>query len=376
MSGNDEGKAKVTPWEVRGAVDYDELVTRFGTSRLEGPIKDRLIKLAGEDHWMLRRGIFYSHRDLDVILNRQTKGLPWALYTGRGPSGHTHLGHIMPWIFNRWLQERFKVKMYFQLTDDEKFLFNPDLTLEDTNRFARENALDLIALGFKPGDTRIVIDTEYTRIMYRLALRAAKRITFSTARAVFGFTNENNIGQIWFTSMQSAPAFLPSYLEGREVPTLIPAAIDQDAHFRVARDVAPGLGYPKPALLHCKLLPSLLGGDKMSASDPQSSIYTTDPPKVVKKKLMNSFTGGRVSVEEQRRLGADPDICPVFWYQHYLFETDDAKLADVERRCRSGEMLCGEHKLHVLEQVQAWLAAHQAARERARDHVEEFIMKE
>ena len=376
MSGDDEGKAKVTPWEVRGAVDYDELVTRFGTSRLEGPIKDRLIKLAGEDHWMLRRGIFYSHRDLGTILDRQAKGLPWALYTGRGPSGHTHLGHIMPWIFNRWLQERFKVKMYFQLTDDEKFLFMPDLTLEDTNRFARENALDLIALGFKSEDTHIVIDTEYARTMYRLALRAAKRITFSTARAVFGFTNENNIGQIWFTSMQSAPAFLPSYLEGRDVPTLIPAAIDQDAHFRVARDVAPGLGYPKPALLHCKLLPSLLGGDKMSASDPQSSIYTTDPPKVVKKKLMNSFTGGRVSVEEQRRLGADPSICPVFWYQHYLFETDDAKLAEIERRCRSGELLCGEHKLQALEQVQRWLAAHQAARERARDHVEEYIMKE
>ena len=372
----EEAKAKVTPWEVRGVVDYDELVVRFGTTRLEGATKRRLVELAGEDHWMLRRDIFYSHRDLDTILDRQSKGKPWALYTGRGPSGHTHLGHVTPWMFNKWLQDRFRVPMFFQLTDDEKFVFNPELTLEKTHEYALENALDFLALGFDPKLTKVVIDTDLIRTMYPIALRAAKRITFSTARAVFGFTNENNIGQLFYTSMQSVPAFLPSALAGHEVPTLIPAAIDQDAHFRITRDVAPHLGYPKPALLHCKLLPSLLGGDKMSASDPESSIYTTDKPKVVRKKLMNAFTGGRVSVEEQRRLGANPDICPVFWYEHYLFETDDAKLADIERRCRSGELLCGEHKLALYAKVEKWLEHHQAERERIRAHLDDFMMKD
>ena len=40
--------------------------------------------------------------------------------------------------------------MYFQLTDDEKFYSKQNLTLEDTSKFAYENALDFIALGFKP----------------------------------------------------------------------------------------------------------------------------------------------------------------------------------------------------------------------------------
>ncbi|NIP36742.1 MAG: tryptophan--tRNA ligase, partial [Thermoplasmata archaeon] len=137
----------------------------------------------GEDHWMLRRGIFYSHRDLDVILDRQAKGKPWALYTGRGPSGHTHIGHILPWVFNRWLQERFDVEMYFQITDDEKFLFDNGLTLDDTYNYALENALDYIALGFPAGKTKVLIDTQYIKTMYPLALRTAKRITYSTARA-------------------------------------------------------------------------------------------------------------------------------------------------------------------------------------------------
>jgi tryptophanyl-tRNA synthetase len=373
---NDGEEARVTPWEVSGVVDYDELIDRFGTSRLEGPIRDKLVDLAGEDHWMLRRGIFYSHRDLDVILDRQSKGKPWALYTGRGPSGHTHIGHTLPWVFNRWLQERFDVEMYFQITDDEKFLFDPDLSLDDTYHYALENALDYIALGFPPEKTHILIDTRYIKTMYPLALRTAKKITFSTARSTFGFTNDYNIGQIWYTSMQSVPAFIPSHLHGEEVPTLIPAAIDQDAHFRLTRDVAPRLGFPKPCLAHCKLLPSLLGGDKMSASDPRSTIYTTDGPKDVKKKLMNAFTGGQVSVEEQRKLGANPDICPVFRYEEYLFEPDDTKLAELERQCRSGELLCGEHKLALLEKVNGWLERHQAAREEARERLDEYILRD
>lgn len=36
------------------------------------------------------------------------------------------------------------------MTDDEKFLMRPDLTLEQTHAFAYENALDVIALGFDP----------------------------------------------------------------------------------------------------------------------------------------------------------------------------------------------------------------------------------
>jgi tryptophanyl-tRNA synthetase len=376
MPNNDEGEARVTPWEVSGVVDYDELIVRFGTSRLEGAVKDRLIELAGEDHWMLRRGIFYSHRDLDVIVDRQAKGRPWALYTGRGPSGHTHIGHTLPWVFNQWLMERFDVEMYFQITDDEKFLFSPDLSLADTHHYAIENALDVIALGFPPERTHILIDTDYIKTMYPLACRAAKKITFSTVRAVFGFTNENNIGQIWYTSMQSVPAFIPTHLKGEEVPTLIPAAIDQDAHFRVTRDVAPRLGFPKPCLAHCKLLPSLLGGDKMSASDPRSTIYTTDGPKEVRKKLMNAFTGGQSTGEEQRELGANPDICPVFRYEEYLFEPDDAKLAEIERQCRGGELLCGEHKLALLDKINEWLERHQAAREEARERLDEYILRD
>nr|NIP34291.1 tryptophan--tRNA ligase [Thermoplasmata archaeon]NIS11410.1 tryptophan--tRNA ligase [Thermoplasmata archaeon]NIS19346.1 tryptophan--tRNA ligase [Thermoplasmata archaeon]NIT76439.1 tryptophan--tRNA ligase [Thermoplasmata archaeon]NIU48474.1 tryptophan--tRNA ligase [Thermoplasmata archaeon] len=109
---------------------------------------------------------------------------------------------------------------------------------------------------------------------------------------------------------------------------------------------------------------------------PRSTIYTTDGPKVVRKKLMNAFTGGQVSVEEQRRLGANPDVCPVFRYEEYLFMPDDAKLAELELQCRGGEILCGEHKLDLLERINAWLERHQAAREEARERLDDYILRD
>jgi tryptophanyl-tRNA synthetase len=42
-----------------------------------------------------------------------------------------------------------------------------------------------------------------------------------------------------------------------DMACLIPCAIDQDAYFRMTRDVAPRLGYKKPSLIHSKFFPGL-----------------------------------------------------------------------------------------------------------------------
>ena len=75
---------------------------------------------------------------------------------------------------------------------------------------------------------------------------------------------------------------------------------------RMTRDVAPRLGYLKPALLHSTFFPALQGAmTKMSASDANSSIFLTDSPKEIKVKGLYfaweneiSFTakGGKLTV--------------------------------------------------------------------------------
>ena len=61
----------------------------------------------GEIHPLLKLGYFFSHRDFDWILDKKSKGESFYLYTGRGPSGMVHMGHLMPWIFTKYLQDKF-----------------------------------------------------------------------------------------------------------------------------------------------------------------------------------------------------------------------------------------------------------------------------
>ncbi|OGS42972.1 MAG: tryptophan--tRNA ligase [Euryarchaeota archaeon RBG_13_57_23] len=366
----------VTPYQVTGEIDYDLLIQKFGTKKIDDGLLKRLGKY-GPLHHMLRRGIFYSHRDLEWILNEYDKGHGFSLYTGRGPSGPIHLGHLMPWVFCKYLQDTFKAKLWFQLTDDEKFMFYDHLTLEETRKWGYDNALDIIALGFDPKLTNIFLDTEYIKTMYPTAIKAAKKINFSTIRAVFGFDNSNNIGSIFFTSIQTVPCFLESMEQKKKVACLIPCGIDQDPHFRITRDIAEGLGYYKPALIHAKLMPSLSGGEKMSTSSKaDTTVFTTDDKKTVKKKIGNAFTGGRVSVEEQKKLGGNPDICSVHAYNTYFFEPDDEKLAKLYSDCRAGRIMCGECKQLLFEKVWKFLEEHQRRREKAEDVVEDFFVRD
>ena len=362
----------VTPWHVEGEIDYDKLTKQFGTQRISNDILTKLQKITGEDHFMLRRGVFFSHRDLNLILDSHEKGKEFFLYTGRGPSGHTHIGHLVPWVFAKWLQDKFNVNMYFQLTDDEKFFSKQELSLEQTSNFALENALDFIALGFNPKKTKIIINTKNIKSLYPIAAEVAKKINFSNTKAVFGFTNETNLGMIFYTSLQSAPCFI------EDKPVLIPLGVDQDPHFRITRDIAQKINKIKPALIHNIMIPSLLGpGGKMSASDEKNTIYTTDSPEQVKKKINKyAFSGGQPDIEEHRKIGGDPDIDVSYQYLRIFFEPDDEKLKKIYEDYKSGNMLTGELKGILIEKINEFLSVHQEKREEARKYLDDYLMKD
>jgi tryptophanyl-tRNA synthetase len=375
LVGEEKNEMVVTPWEVRGKVDYERLIREFGTQPLTMELIQKLAKYTGGLHLQLRRGLFFSHRDLDVVLDLYEKGIKFVLYTGRGPSGPVHLGHLVPWIFTKHLQDHFKTRLYFQMTDDEKFLVKDELELKEATNYAYENSLDLIALGFEPENTFIIYDVQDIDLLYDIALEVAKRITYSTARATFGFQESTNIGWVFWPAIQAAPCFIHAKLTGENVPALIPAAIDQDPYWRITRDVAPKLGYYKPAQIHCRLLPGLGVGGKMSASEPETCIFTVDPPDVVKRKVWNAFTGGKPTVAEQRKMGGDPSICTVFQYFLFMFEEDDGKLAERERRCKAGEILCGECKTELADRINSFLEDHRRKREKARNVIDKFHIK-
>jgi tryptophanyl-tRNA synthetase len=118
-------------------------------------------------------------------------------------------------------------------------------------------------------------------------------------------------------SMQAAPSFPTSFPQifgdekkSKKIRCLIPCAIDQDPYFRMTRDVAPRIGFQKPALIESLFFPALQGeSGKMSASNPNSAIYVTDTPKQIKLKVNKyAFSGGRDTAEEQRQFGANIEV--------------------------------------------------------------------
>jgi len=370
----------VTPWEVKGKIDYSKLIKEFGTAPLTPELLKRIQKHTGELHYMLKRGIFFSHRDLNWLLDEYEKGNKFFLYTGRGPSGKMHIGHLVPFIFTKWLQDKFGVELWIQFTDDEKFLFSkdPEAKLETYTGYALENALDVIAAGFDHKKTHFLLDSkpEHAGIMYREAIKVAKRLTASTAKAAFGFEDSFNVGEFFYTSMQAVPAFLPSVLKGKNIPCLIPLGVDQDPHFRVSRDILPKLGFYKPALLHGKLIAGLLEGGKMSASIPHSAIWLTDTEKEVREKITkHAFSGGRDTLEEHRKYGGNPDADASFQWLYSFFEPDDKKIQKIYADYKSGKMLTKELKEIFIEKVVAFLKKHQAAREKARNQLDKFMYR-
>jgi len=363
----------VTPWAVQGDIDYEKLVKEFGVQRLDKKTRDRLVRLAGEDHHLLRRDIFFAHMYFDQILTAIEKKEPVWLYTGLAPSGPVHLGHMIPWIMTKWLQDKFGFTLLFQIPDEEKPFFKKHLSQDDADGWLEENILDIIAVGFDPKKTKIIIDTKHADIMYKTACQVAARTTASTAKALFGFTDSDNVGKFWYSSMQSVPAFLPTILEGKPTKVVIPCAIDQDVHFRLTRDIAPKLGYPKPSTLLCRFLPSLSGDGKLSSTE--QNIAMSDDAATVRKKVMKyAFSGGKDTVEEHRKFGGDTSIDIAYqWLTFY--EPDDKKLAAIKKKYESGEMLSGEIKQALVDILVPFMEAHQKRREKAKKLVAQFLIR-
>ncbi|KAL2177942.1 uncharacterized protein P884DRAFT_222456 [Thermothelomyces heterothallicus CBS 202.75] len=394
-------KQTVDPYNVSGevgedgvvkAIDYNKLIDEFGTKKIDDELLARFERVTGKrPHHFLRRGIVFSHRDFELILDRYERGEPFFLYTGRGPSSDSvHVGHTIPFEFTKWLQDTFDVPLIIMMTDDEKYLFSEKKTIEEVQGYCTNNAKDIIAIGFDPAKTFIFSDFDYVGgAFYRNIVRLSKHITLNQARAIFGFNDSTNIGRIHFGSIQGATSWASSFphIFGDDesktvgIPALIPCAIDQDPDFRMTRDVSArlkyqGKPYAKPSLIHALFLPALQGpGTKMSASIDESAIFLKDTPNQIKTKINKyAFSGGKVSQEEHRQYGGDTSVDVAYQYLRFFLE-DDEELERIKVEYESGRMLTGELKAICIRELQKYVAAFQERRAKVDDETVKLFME-
>ncbi|PWB50702.1 MAG: tryptophan--tRNA ligase [Candidatus Methanoperedenaceae archaeon] len=136
-----------------------------------------------------------------------------------------------------------------------------------------------------------------------------------------------------------------------------------------------GYAFMPPASTYHKFMTGLQGG-KMSSSIPESYIALTDKPEEGAKKVMRAITGGRVTLEEQKKLGGEPDKCSVYELLLYHLIEDDNQLLEVYKDCVGGTRVCGNCKKFTAELMREFLKDHQEKREKARERLGEFGLKD
>ena len=384
----EEKEQIITPWEVEAdndtGVDYDKLIKQFGCQKITQELVERFEKVTGQPcHHLIRRGIIYSHREFDRILDYVEKGQKFYLYTGRGPSASSmHMGHMVPFMITKYLQDVFDVPLVIQITDDEKFLYkDQNMELEDYMKMAHENIKDIIAVGFDIEKTFIFTDMQYisSSIGFLSNIRKTqKAITYNQAKGAFGFDESDNIGKVAYPPVQIAPCFPDSFPQifnkRKDIPCLIPCAIDQDPYFRLGRDISKPLGFEKAALIHSIFFPALQGpGSKMSSSNPNSNIELTDTMNQIKKKINKfAFSGGQATKELHEQLGGRTDKDISYQYLTFFLD-DDEKLKQIHDDYESGKMMSGEIKKEIIEVLQKIVGEFQERRAKVTDQdVEDF----
>ena len=364
----------VTPWEVKGKVDYDKLITEFGLQPLQ------YLPDIFQKNVLFRRRLIFAHRDFKQIIEALDQKKPFVMMTGLMPSGKFHFGHKM--VADQIIfYQNLGAKIYLAVADVEAYnTRTPDLKeLRETAIAEYLTNYAALGLDLKKCDfyfqSQRSNDGKKSNAYYSLAQFLARHATFNEFKAIYG---DITPGKMASSLLQAADMLHPQLPEfSGPIPIIIPVGADQDPHLRIARDLAKRIKLfslkPLSSTYH-KFMPSLKG-DKMSSSDPTSYIALTDTPEEAAMKVKRyAFSGGQATLEEHRKKGGNPDVDVAFQMLRYGLEPDDKKLAQLEKEYRSGKLLSGELKQICIEKLTAFLKGHQQKRKEVEKAVKKFML--
>ena len=93
----------------------------------------------------------------------------------------------------------------------------------------------------------------------------------------------------------------------------------------------------------------------MSKSNPKGNISIPEDPKIAAKIIQSAVTGGRKTMEEHRKLGAEIEKDMVFELLKQHLVESDKELKKIHDDYKSGKMLSGELKHLAVEKMNAFL---------------------
>jgi tryptophanyl-tRNA synthetase len=362
---------KIDPWGSSAIRDYSRLESEFGIEPISN-VKERF----KNPSLHIRRGIDFGHRDLGRILDAIEKNQSYAVMSGIKPTGIFHLGTKMTaddMIYFQSLSN--KAKVFYAIADVEAYCDN-GISFKESRKIAIQNIADILALGLDPERAYVYLQSEELRVM-KLSTIFSRGVTNNMLKAIYG---ERQIGLYLSALVQAGDILMPQLEEfGGPKPTVVPVGVDQDPHIRLARDLADRFkdqfGFIQPSAIYHRLMLSLSGELKMSKRSALTLLTLADTESEAERKVMDAFTGGRATIEEQRRMGGEAEKCPVYDLYNFHFATSDEQSIDVYRECIGGIRMCGECKMEASSLVKNFLREHQKRKQNFIRTAEELLSK-
>ena len=364
-------KERLDPWGTSAVKNYERLQSEFGIAPV-APLVKRFKKPSPH----MSRGIDFGQRDLALIADAIDNNKPYAVMSGIKPDGAFHLGNKMTADDMIYFQSLSKnARVYYAIADVEAYADN-GISFAESSKTAVRNVADILALGLDPDKAVVYKQSEELRVM-QLSTIFSKGVTNNMLKAIYG---ERQIGLYISALVQAGDILMPQLPEfGGPKPVLVPVGADQDPHIRLSRDLAvryqSDFAFVPPSAIYHRLELALTGGYKMSKRVPDSGFTLDDAAAEASRRVRVAFTGGRNTVEEQRRLGGRPDICPVYDLYRFHFARDDEHVKLVYHECTKGIRLCGECKQEAMGLVKGFLEEHHKRRNSLMADAKELLTK-
>jgi tryptophanyl-tRNA synthetase len=364
----------IDPWS-SAIIDYEKLTKQFGIKPF-GDFKEDI----DNPHPLMQRGIIFGQRDYGRIVKAMREGNEFAVVSGMMPSGKMHIGHKMIVDQLIWYQKK-GADIYIPIADMEAYSAR-GIDFETSRELAiSEYITNYIALGldFEKENMNIYLQSE-NRTVGDLAYILSKKVNFNEMKAIYGFSGSTNLAHMYVPMIQVADILHPQIQEcGGPKPTVVPVGPDQDPHIRLTRDVAERFKsqfkFITPSSTYHRFITGLTG-DKMSSSKPKSAIFLSDSPETAEKKVKSAKSGGRESLDEQRKLGGVPEDCTVYELMLYHLEPSENKLKELYDSCKSGSIMCGECKKNAASMMKNFFENFSEKREEAKEKAQKILDRE
>ncbi|MBC8495356.1 tryptophan--tRNA ligase [archaeon] len=352
----------IDPYGSELVSDYGKIVKDFGLEIFNKNIFPN-------PNAIMRRGVVFAGRDMQIIAKCIKEKKPFYALTGIMPTNQEiHLGTKLV-VENLKFFQQLGAKTYILVADLEAQAARGVSLEEGRKRALNFHIPAYIALGLDPKKTIFYFQSENKEVMH-FAYEAAKKITLNEFKAIYGSADP---GRIMSAVTQVGDILYPQFKE--RMPGIIPVGIDQDPHIRLTRDVVSRMKSKKffsPGSIYHKYTPSLDGSIKMSKSKPESCITIPEDEKSVKKKIMRALSGGRTTLEEHRRLGAEVEKCMVFELLKQHLVEDDKELDKIYEEYKSGRMSAGEIKQLASEKMMVFMKDFNKKLEKAKKQVDKL----